>query len=52
MKWFNLSRDMSRRDAKLIKKYMQEIIDDYGYVTLADLYNLMGGTIDVATKIL
>ena len=40
MKWFNLTKDTSRKEAKLILKYMQEIIDAYGYVTLADFYDL------------
>lgn len=41
MKWFSLKRDISREEAKLILKYMQEIIDRYGNVTLADFYDLI-----------
>ena len=41
MKWFNLRKDISKMEAKLILKYMQEIIDRYGYVTLADFYDLI-----------
>jgi hypothetical protein len=40
MKWYNLKGEVSRKEAKLILKYMQEIIDRYGYVTLADFYDL------------
>lgn len=43
MKWsFILSRKFSREEAKTILKYMQEIIDKYGYVTLGDFYDLSG----------
>ena len=49
MKWFNLKKDISRRDAKLILKYMQEIIDRYGFVTLADFYDLEGSDLAVYT---
>lgn len=42
MKWFNLSKDISRKDAKEILRYMREIIDRYGFVTLADFYDLIG----------
>lgn len=42
MKWFNLEKDISRKEAKLILKYMQEIIDRYSLVTLADFYDLIG----------
>ena len=41
MKWFKLKKDISRKEAKLILKYMQEIIDRYGLVTLADFYDLI-----------
>lgn len=40
MEWLDLPKDASRREAKFIKKCMQEIIDNYGYVTLADFYAL------------
>lgn len=36
-----LHSKMSRREGKLILKYMQEIIDRYGYATVADLYDLI-----------
>ena len=41
MKWYSLKRDISRKDAKLILKYMQDIIDRYTMVTLADFYDLV-----------
>lgn len=40
MRWFNLRKDTSKKEAKLILEYMHEIIDRYGYVTLADFYDL------------
>lgn len=33
-------KDVSRKEAKMILKYMQEVIDKYGFVTLADFYDL------------
>ena len=41
MKWYKLKKDISRKEAKIILKYMQEIIDRYGFVTLADFYDLI-----------
>ena len=41
MKWYKLKRNISRKEAKLILKYMREIIDEYGFVTLADFYDLI-----------
>ena len=38
---YRLRRKMSRAEGKLVLKYMQEIIDEYGYVTVADLHNLI-----------
>lgn len=49
MKWFNLKRGMSRREARLILVYMKEIIDRYGFVTLADFYDLVDSKIAVYT---
>lgn len=49
MKWFNLKKCISRKEAKQILKYMQEIIDGYGYVTLADFYDLEGSKVAVYT---
>lgn len=49
MKWFNLKKDISRKEAKLILKYMQEIIDRYGFVTLADFYDVEGSNVAVYT---
>ena len=49
MKWYNLNKNISRKDAKLILKYMQEIIDRYGCVTLADFYDLKGSKLAVYT---
>lgn len=45
MKWYNLPKDVSRKEAQLILKYMQDIIDVYGYVTLADFYDLCGSKV-------
>lgn len=45
MKWYNLNKNISRKDAKLILNYMYEIIDKYGFVTLADFYDLTGGKV-------
>lgn len=42
MKCFILDKDVTRKEAKIILKCMQEIIDRYGYVTLADFYDLIG----------
>lgn len=33
------------REARNIVKYMREIIDNYGFVTVADLYDLAGSKI-------
>ena len=41
MKWYTLRSKMSRMEAKIILDSMQEIIDAYGYVTLADFYDLI-----------
>lgn len=40
MKWHKLRKDTSRKEAKQILVYMQDIIDRYGVVTLADFYDL------------
>ena len=45
MEWYNLSKDISRKEAKQILKYMSEIIDRYGYVSLADFYDLKGSKV-------
>ena len=39
--WYKLRNDDSRKEAKLILACMQEIIDRYGCVTLADFYDLV-----------
>lgn len=41
MKCYRLRSKMSRKEAKLVLKYMQEIIDNYGWASLADLYDLI-----------
>ena len=41
--WF-LRKDISRKQAKLILKDMQSILDRYGFVTVADFYDLVGST--------
>lgn len=40
MKWYKLRKDTSRKEAKQILVYMKDIIDSYGYATLADFYDL------------
>lgn len=45
MKQFNLKKDISREDAELILMYMQDILDTYGFVTLADFYDLAGSRV-------
>ena len=39
---FYLRKGITRTEAKLILKYMQDVIDRYGLVTLADFHDLAG----------
>lgn len=45
MKWYYISKDISRYEAKQILKYMSRIIYKYGYVSLADFYDLVGSKV-------
>lgn len=45
MEYSRVSSPLSRREAIQILNYMREIINNYGFVTLADLYDLAGGEI-------
>lgn len=49
MQWFNLKKDVSRKEAKLILKRMREILDYYWTVTLADFYDLTDSKVAVYT---
>lgn len=49
MRWYNLGKYIDRRMAKMILKAMQETIDEYGYVTLADFYDLIDSRIAAYT---
>lgn len=40
MTWYIMGKSISRKEAKDILNCMREIIDRYGFVTLADFYDL------------
>ena len=42
-------RGIEKREAKLILKYMNGIVKDYGFVTVADFNDLLGYTRSVYT---
>ena len=42
MAWYFMNKSISRKEAKDILNAMRELIDRYGFVTLAEFYELMG----------
>lgn len=39
---YDLPRNYSKKDAKNILKFMNEIIDEYGFVSVSDFYDFIG----------